>query len=468
MNKKPNYKTRVLLALNAMKGSLSSVEFARALSEGLHKSGISNIEMMPLADGGDGSAEILAKIQNASFVKCRAYDPLMRKIDSGFYLTQNHIAIVEMADASGLRKLKTSEYNPFAASSFGTGQLVRKAIDMGVCEVWLCVGGTATVDAGMGALMALDTMFYCSKKRLDKGNGDALGQISSFDCQKTMRMLEGLSLKIICDVKNPLIGEEGAAKVFAPQKGADENMVQQLDENLAHWAGLLHRKTGVDVARIQSGGSAGGIVATFKALFNAEIIDGAKFILEKSGFHKLAKQVDYIITGEGSVDESTLYGKLPGAVLDFGTIIETPVLAVCGFNALKQDNPFAGILSLAGNKNEIEEAMNDTYNKMVDLGEKAGCKIVYDQQLKTAGEYFDQGKTTEALTFVDEILEINNENKEALWLRVKILYKMQQWGEALNSTNRLLELNPGNTIAKNYREMINNIVKYWNKDLYNP
>lgn len=468
MDRNPNYKTRVLLALNAMKGSLSSVEFARALSEGLQKSGIINIESLPLADGGDGSAAVLAEIHKASFVKCKAYDPLMRKIDSGFYLTQNRIAIVEMADASGLRLLDPREYNPLKASSYGTGQLVQKAIDMGAREIWLCVGGTATVDAGMGALMALDTEFYSSEEQLNRGNGEVLGHIRTFDFQKAKKKLAKVSLKIICDVKNPLLGNEGAASIFAPQKGADENMVQQLDENLAHWARLLHYKTGVDVAQLSSGGAAGGIVATCKALFNAEIIDGAKFILEKSGFYKLARQADCIITGEGSVDESTLYGKLPGAVLEFGTIIERPVLAVCGFNALKQNSLFAGILSLAKNKNEIEEAMKNTYDKMVDLGEKAGHEIINGQQLKTADEYFEEGKTTEALTLVDEILEANNENQEALWLRVRILYKMQKWGEALNSTNRILELNPGNTIAKNYREMINNIVKYWNKDLYNP
>ncbi|MDA3880747.1 MAG: glycerate kinase [Prolixibacteraceae bacterium] len=458
----------VLLAVNAMKGSLTASEFTDALAEGLQMAGINCIEQLPLADGGDGTAKILAELLSAKYVSCKVCDPLMRAISAGYYITSEKKAIIEMADASGLRLLKKNEYNALKTSSFGTGQLISKALEAGASEIILCVGGSATVDAGMGALMALGVEFYSRKGKIANGNGAALGEVVSFNYDEAREKVKGTLVKLICDVKNSLLGSSGAAKVFAPQKGANTDMVGLLEKNMAHWADLLQQATGTDLLKLESGGAAGGIVASFKALFDVSIIDGASYVLEKSGFYKKAKQTDIIITGEGSIDESTLYGKLPGAVLEFGTIIEKPVVAVCGFNNLKNTNRFTDIISLAANKSEIQEAMTNTYSKMVDLGEKMGMKIMIKHKLDKAVKYFDDGKIDETLTLIDDVLLDDATNQEALMLKTKLLYKLQKWGDALNCVNRILDINPDNYVAKNYKQMITDIVKYWNKDLYNP
>ncbi len=359
-------KTKFLVAPNSMKGSLSALDFANAISIGLKDAGASEIVKIPLADGGDGTAEILASVYNAEYVTCKVHDPLMRLIQAGYFVAGN-VAIIEMAEASGLKLLSPREFSPMEASSVGTGELIREAVENGANEIILCVGGSATVDAGMGALIALGVKFFDGRTFLQKGNGHNIANVVSIDASEATGLLAGVKLKVLCDVKNPLLGTKGAANVFAPQKGADAEMVNKLNKNLSLWTGVLFQETGIDVSGLESGGAAGGIVASFSALFNAALVDGASFVLDKTGFYGKAKWADCIITGEGKIDESTLHGKLPGAALNFGMKIDKPVIGVCGFNALSDNAGFYRIYVLTEKAGGIEEAMLNTYKKVQSL-----------------------------------------------------------------------------------------------------
>ncbi len=359
-------KKKYLVAPNSMKGSLSSPDFANAISDGLKDAGISEIVKIPLADGGDGTANILASVYNADYITCRVHDPLMRQVEAGFYIAGD-LAIIEMADASGLKLLSPGELSPMEASSVGTGELIFKAVEKGASEIILCVGGTATVDAGMGALIALGVKFFDGRSFLQKGNGKNIANVISIDASEAIDVLGGVKLKILSDVTNPLLGNHGAAEIFGPQKGADTRMVRVLNKNLLLWAGCLFQETGIDVSNIKSGGAAGGIVASFSALFDVEVMNGAGYLLDKTGFYEKANDADCIITGEGKFDESTLYGKLPGVVLNFGMKIDKPVIGVCGINALADQSAFYRIYSITEKDSEINESMNNTYKKVQSL-----------------------------------------------------------------------------------------------------
>lgn len=366
---------KFIVAPNSMKGSLTAMEFADAIGEGLEYAGISEIIKIPLADGGDGTAKILASLYNAEYVSCTLHDPLMRSIESGYYVAAD-VAIIEMAEASGLKLLSHEEYSPMKATSYGTGELIFEAVKRGAKKIILCVGGSATVDGGMGALMALGVRFFDGRSFLQKGDGENMANVVSVDASIASGLLAGVKLRILCDVENPLLGSEGAASVFSPQKGADEKMVVHLDNNLSLWAGVLFQETGIDISNMKSGGAAGGIVASLVAFFNADVVDGADYVIDKTGFYDKAKDADVIITGEGKIDETTLQGKLPGAVLNFGMKIDKPVLGICGINALPDVFGFYRIYSLTNGDVEIDNAMTDTYEKVRSLvGVKIGKEL---------------------------------------------------------------------------------------------
>ena len=211
---------RILVAPNSMKGSLSSFEFAEAISAGI--SSVSDFEIlnMPVADGGDNTAPVIARILNADFFPCRVDDPLGREIQSGFFMNKDSVAVIDMSSASGLKLLHPNEYSALQSSSFGTGQLIKSAIEAGALKIILGVGGSATVDAGMGALMALGVKFYNKGEEIFKGNGSTTGQVTFIDTTEAEILLKGIEIIILTDVDNPIIGMQGAAFTFGPQKGA--------------------------------------------------------------------------------------------------------------------------------------------------------------------------------------------------------------------------------------------------------
>jgi glycerate kinase len=342
-----------------MKGTLTAREFANAVEKGLNNAGIFNIVKIPVADGGDGTAEVLSAIYSSHFVPCKVTDPLGREIESGCFSGKDQTAIIEMASASGLKLLKPAEYSAINTTSLGTGQLIESAIKSGAKTIILGVGGSATVDGGMGALMALGVKFFGSKGEIGAGNGRDMGDVIFINCQNAIELLRDVRIVILTDVQNPLLGVDGAVRIFAPQKGATNTEIEILEKNLSLYAGSLFQKTGKDISQLPGGGAAGGIAASFHCLFNAEIVEGAAFILEKLNFRQQALSSDVIITGEGQIDQTTFKGKAPGEVMKIGTEIGKPVFAICGENKLDNQCGFESILSLVNGDVTYHDAMKN-------------------------------------------------------------------------------------------------------------
>jgi glycerate 2-kinase len=351
---------RVLIAPNSMKGSIDASGFADAVEAGLSEVGITDVIKLPLADGGDGTAKVLSAYYKAEFMPVTVFDPLQRMIESGYYYDKQRTAIIEMADASGLRLLSPSEYSAINTTSYGTGQLIKSAIENGARTIILGLGGSATVDGGMGALMSLGVKFFDREGEIAEGKGAAMGNVLYIDLSEARRLLNDTRLFLLSDVKNPLLGKFGAVRVFGPQKGANSHEIEMLEKNMSLFAGALFQTTGIDSAIIPDGGAAGGVAASFHSLLGAELIDGATFIMKKAGFYKLIDEVDILITGEGKIDDSTFMGKVPGEVLKIGIEMGKPVYAICGSNNLSDNGGFEAIYSLINKEIEEIEAMGNT------------------------------------------------------------------------------------------------------------
>jgi glycerate 2-kinase len=291
----------VLVAPDKFKGTLTAHQAAVAIARGLANGGIDSVDLLPIADGGEGTMEALVRSLHGRVLATEAHDPLGRPVEAAFGLLHGgRTAIVETAQASGLWRVAPGERDPTGASTRGTGELIRAAIESGVREVVVAAGGSATTDGGRGALEALGARFIRGRADLD-----ALRQ--------TLRRVR---LAVACDVRNPLLGPSGAAAVFAPQKGADEATVAKLELRLHAWAQLARKSSGRDPSDEPMAGAAGGLAGGLWAFAGAELKPGATLVLDVAGFDDRARESFAVVTGEGRLDDQTLAGK---AVFEIST-----------------------------------------------------------------------------------------------------------------------------------------------------
>ena len=306
---------------------MSAFEFADVVEDAFLKvSDRFSVRKLPVADGGDFTGEVLQAAFRAHTVHVKVNDPLGREITSKFAVS-GKTAIIEMADASGMKLLRPDEADPLEASSFGTGQLIAAAIKKGCTEIILGVGGSATVDGGSGMMQALGFRYYDSKGLPLAGNGKNLGRIATI---KKTGLPANLSIKILTDVDNPLLGANGAANVFGPQKGATPQQVRLLEQGLAAWCRLLEAGSGKKLAEAKGAGAAGGLAVPLRAWLNAETVPGAAFVLSALNFTEQLQWADAVITGEGKIDSQTLNDKAPRAVADMARKAGKPVVAIGG------------------------------------------------------------------------------------------------------------------------------------------
>jgi glycerate 2-kinase len=363
----------ILVAPNSMKGSLNAFDFADVVEKAfLNVSSDFSVRKVPVADGGDFTGEVLSRALNAEVVEITVNDPLGRIVKSKFVKT-GKTAIIEMADASGIKLLKKEELNPLKTSSFGTGQLIKVALNSGCTVILLGVGGSATVDGGMGMLEALGFQFLNEKGRELKGKGKNLEYVA--EIRKPLLPTD-ISIKIICDVDNPLLGQNGAATVFGPQKGATPQMVIQLEKGLGNWAGILKNESGKTLVNLKGAGAAGGIALPLVAFYHAEIVPGASFILSQLDFENQVKWADLVITGEGKLDSQTLNNKAPKAVADAARKAGKPVFAIGGTVQKEISNAFDGIFSITPGPVSLEESMQHSAEMLFDLSFEL-AKLIY-------------------------------------------------------------------------------------------
>jgi glycerate kinase len=306
----------ILIAPNAFKHSLSAAEAAAAIAQGLEASAFTgSLTLRPVADGGDGTAQLLTAHLGGRTMVANVHDPLGRPIQSHFALVDDgRTAIIELAAASGLRLLRDDELNPLRAGSGGTGELMGRALDCGVGAIVLCVGGSATVDGGAGLLRALGVVFRGAMDETLTVLPESLVELSRIDLTAMDPRMARCSLTVLCDVDNPLLGDRGAARIFGPQKGATLHAVEALEAALTRFSQVVRRQTGNDIASTAGGGAAGGVAAGLFGLAHAALVSGTDYFLERMDFDRELAAADVVITGEGSLDEQTVNGKAPWGV----------------------------------------------------------------------------------------------------------------------------------------------------------
>ncbi len=323
---------KVIVSLSAFKESLSAKDAVNAFAGGIKKAyPDARIIKLPAADGGDGTLETLLNVAKGYTVRRKVTGPLGNKVNARIgFSHDNKTAIIEMAEASGLKLVPLCQRNPLLTHTYGTGELIKYALDKGARKIIICIGGSATVDGGTGMAQALGYKFLDKKGKEIGLGGGALNRFHCIDKSRKDKRLDNVKIIVACDVINPLLGPKGAALTYAPQKGATAQMTMTLERNLAHLSKIIRQDLGIDTTRIKGGGAAGGLGAGFHAFCQAELKPGAEFILDTIVFHKHLKGADLVIVGEGRLDKTSLYGKSPAIIARIAGKHHIPVVAVCG------------------------------------------------------------------------------------------------------------------------------------------
>ena len=322
----------ILIATDSFKDALPAIAVCQAIANGVNRAAPDlPTQIFPLADGGEGTAEILSFHHKSRQRTIKVHDPLFRPIKATYSIAEDGAsAFIEMAAASGLQLLEPSERNPLQTTSFGTGELIADAIEQGAKKILLGIGGSATNDGGIGMATALGFRF------LDRGGqrispvGAGLPKLTQIDPQYVVFNAEEVRVTVICDVDNPLYGPNGAAYVYGPQKGATAQSARVLDEGLQNLAIVLQQFSGKDFSKIAGAGAAGGMGAGTMAFLGATLQPGIETVMQYTGFEMQLKKASLVITGEGRIDAQTLRGKLIAGVTRSAARYQIPVIALCG------------------------------------------------------------------------------------------------------------------------------------------
>ena len=321
----------VVVAPAAFKGALSAAEAARAIAAGLQLAATGvEVRVVPVADGGEGTLDALIAARKGRRRATTVADPLGRLIEAPIGELPGHTCVVELAQASGYERLAVHERDPERTSTYGTGQQIRMAVDLGAERIIIGLGGSATNDGAMGLARALGIRFLDAHGQELLGCGADLIRVDRVDLSGRDPRLEGLEILVACDVTNPLIGPEGAAHVFGPQKGADASAVARLDAGLAHFARVVELAVGIDISTVPGAGAAGGAAGGILALLGGALTAGAPLVLDAAGLDDQLAGAELCITGEGRLDAQSMSGKAVSAVAHAAQTANVPCVAVCG------------------------------------------------------------------------------------------------------------------------------------------
>lgn len=355
---------KVVIAIDSFKGSLNSIELENSIEKGIRKV-YKNAEIVkvPIADGGEGTVDTLVNGNVCGkMVEIDVMNPLMKKIKAKYGIIKERIAIIEMASASGLPLISIEERNPMKTTTFGTGELIKDAIEKGCRDFIIGIGGSATNDAGLGMLQALGYKFLDENNRELLYGGEILEKVKKIDDSRKIKELDECNFLIACDVDNPFCGLKGASHIFGRQKGANEEMVQKLDEGLTKFAEFLKKDLKLDISKIPGTGAAGGLGGGFIAFLNGKLKSGVEIILEKIDLCSQIKDADFVITGEGRIDFQSVMGKAPTGVSKLCKAHNIPVIALAGSvadDAYKtHECGIDAIFSIMNYPISLEEAMN--------------------------------------------------------------------------------------------------------------
>ncbi|MDN3438455.1 glycerate kinase [Planococcus sp. APC 3900] len=361
---------KIIVAPDSFKGSLSATGAAQAMAAGIHEldSGV-DVVLLPAADGGEGTMNTMVEATGGKLVAKQVEDPIGRTISASYgILGDGKTCVIEIAEASGLPLLEKHERNPLIASSYGTGELIRHALDAGFRRFIIGLGGSATNDGGAGMLEALGMKLLGENgKALARGGGE-LGRLATLDRSGFDSRITESTFLIASDVENPLVGEHGASAVFGPQKGATSENVRRLDGNLRNFADITERLTGVKLHDKKGSGAAGGAGGAMQAFFAGEMRRGVDVVLEAISFQRYVETADLIITGEGRTDSQTLSGKTPFGISEAAKTGGKPVILISGMvdrRSLALLKPyFTEIHSVVGGDITAEQSKKDAFRQL--------------------------------------------------------------------------------------------------------
>ncbi|EIJ71181.1 MULTISPECIES: glycerate kinase [Pasteurellaceae] len=328
---------KILIAPDSFKESLIALEAAKAIEEGFKKVyPTATYIKIPMADGGEGTVQSLVDALEGELIEVDVKAPLGNKIKASFGISgDKQTAIIEMAAASGLHLVPPSKRDPRKTTSYGTGELIKAALDLGVKRIILGIGGSATNDAGAGMLQALGAKLLDHNLHPIEPIGEALINVRQIDISQLDPRLQGVQLDVACDVDNPLCGENGASAIFGPQKGATAEIVQQLDKALYHFSQILEKSLKLNIREHAGAGAAGGMGGGLLLLPNVNLKAGVQIVMEATRLAQYAEQADLIITGEGRMDSQSIHGKTPIGVAKTAKQFGKPVIAIVG--CLRED-----------------------------------------------------------------------------------------------------------------------------------
>jgi len=362
----------IVIASDSFKESLTAKQACESINKGiLAVLPGANVLMIPMADGGEGTVQALIDSTSGKLVPVRVHDPLGRVIESFFgLLGDNKTAVIEMAAASGIELLKNSEKDPMITSSYGTGELIRAALDEGCEKIIMGIGGSATNDGGAGMIQALGGKLLDEKGKELKPGAVYLNQLQDIKLDDLDPRLQSTSFIVASDVDNPLLGENGATKIFGPQKGADKLKVEILEKNLEHFAKITESCLGKKLRDHPGAGAAGGLGFSAMAFLHANLNPGFNVVAQLTNLEESIKKADLVITGEGKLDAQTKHGKTPFGVAQLARKFNIPVMAFVGktdkeaMELYKDD--FIEIIPIVSEKISLQEAMENASDFLCD------------------------------------------------------------------------------------------------------
>ena len=350
----------VLVAVDKFKGSLTSFEASSIIKSAIL--GVKpkyKVSTFPMADGGDGFSKVLKFYLKTKTVNLNTVDPLHRKVKGHYeWDSEGKTAIIELAVASGIVLLNKQELDPLSTSTFGTGILINHAIKKGAKRIILGLGGSATNDGGIGIASALGFQFKDAMGNTLTPCGSALSKIRTIE--KPFKRI-AVSILIACDVNNPLFGKNGAAYIYAPQKGANPEQVKALDKGLMNLSKIIEKDTGRNISKIPGAGAAGGVPAFLNGYFNCSMMNGIDLVIKYSNINKLLKKTNLLITGEGKIDNQSISGKVVGSLVEIANKNKVSVLLIAGMSEISIKSPLNKypLIKLLDSDNDLTKAINN-------------------------------------------------------------------------------------------------------------
>jgi glycerate 2-kinase len=369
---------KIVIAPDSFKGNLTAKQVADALEIGIRRV-IPDAEIVkiPMADGGEGTVQALVDATDGEIITAEVSDPLENRIKAEFGILGDlqKTAVIEMASASGLPLVPRDKRNPMLTTTYGTGELIRIALDKGCRKLIVGIGGSATVDGGAGMAQALGIRLLDKNGNEIAKGGGGLEHLDRIDIASLDPRITETTTIVACDVDNPLVGPRGAPEVFGPQKGATPEMVQILDKFLDRYADIIKRDLGIDIKNIPGAGAAGGLGAGLMAFLGAQLKSGIDIVIDASGLEKHLKDTDIVITGEGKIDRQTIYGKTPIGVARTAKKYGIPVIAFAGNigsdSHVVYDHGIDALVSIISYPMTLDTAMERSKELLADSAERA-------------------------------------------------------------------------------------------------